>query len=576
MKKKTRNNLFLFLAISLILITIFSIVYWFEYKDDLDKLDYIGDSKWQKPVMIEENIITNNISAISEKNFLKLFYIKKNQNTNEESLIIKRHNFSGEKISEKEVLKAPSLNNFSVINGDNYDHLFAIIGDSDEKQNLKYYKIDENDKIESQKVLLDDLSYSLSLNTLQNNDDFYIGLTTNNPNTNKNYIKLIHYNSNSNEIKSINKTDKNEEGNLLGLRYPQLLYNEDTLYLTYLREDPSKLFASSNDKTNKRQVVLETLSKDLNNKSDKEILDRAYKRDKNSVPEMIVDNGNLNIFYHKYDLIEKVVNMNKLVFSLNNHEYNESEKIDSSVVSKLDHLKRNDKHFIILNKFDNIDSLLYLYQGSNLNDLDKANRLFSQYKTSSNPGIFQNEKGLHVIWTENNKNRQNIYYSNNINSRKAGFFEIMGLNVSREKSVFFIAPLYMMAMPFVALIKNFHILFISAILLILLYISTNKFNLEKVKNKLDNVYISYILIMIIFGIMSAFLATFSNFFFPAVPELKFMPLMFLAAFIAVLVMLSRSEIDTDLSPFLAIGGSILWFYWVSQINLVFFISHYFF
>jgi hypothetical protein len=52
--------------------------------------------------------------------------------------------------------------------------------------------------------------------------------------------------------------------------------------------------------------------------------------------------------------------------------------------------------------------------------------------------------------------------------------------------------------------------------------------------------------------------------------------MFLAAFIAVIIMLSRSEVDTELSPFLAIGGSILWFYWVAQINLVFFISHYFF
>lgn len=576
MKKKTRKNLFLFLVLSLILVTIFSIVYWFEYKDDLDKLNYIGDSNWQKPILIEENIITNNISAISEKNFLKLFYIAKNQNNNEESLIIKRHNFNGEKITEKEILKSSSLNNFSLIQGDKYDHLFAIIGESDKNQKLNYYKIGEKDDIVSQKILLNDLSYSSSLTSVQNNDDFYVGLTTNDIRTNKNYIKVMRYNTINNEIKVINKTDKNEEGNTLGLRYPQLLLENNNIYLSYLREDPSKLFASSNDKTNKRQLVLEILDNDLANREEKIILDRAYKRDKNSKPEMIVDNGNLNIFYHKYDLVEKVVNMNKLEFSLSNHEFNESKKIDSRVISKLYHLKRDENHFIVFNKFDNIDSLLYLYQGSNLKDLDKANRLFSQYKTSSNPGIFQNEKGLHVIWTENNGNKQNIYYSNNINSREVGFFELIGLNLSDENSVFFIAPLYFLTVPLLSVFRNFHIIFAAALIFIIIYILTNKFNLEKVKNKLDNVFIAYTISMIIFAILSYFLSTPEYFFFPKAPLLKFIPTIFLASFFAVIIMLSRSEINTDLSPFLAAIGIVLWFYWVAQITLVFSIAHYFY
>lgn len=575
MKEKTLKSLLLFLLLSLILVTIFSLVYWFEYRNNLDELDYIGNPSWEEPQILVSELYTDSFSVVNEKDNFNLFYIDKNPDGIKETLYINQYNLKGELKDKEKFKEAQSLNYFTTINDDEFTHLFTIEGEKDSEQELIYYKLDNENNIEEKKVILSDLSYTISLISRKFNNDFYIGLTADKEN--KNYIELVKFDKENNNILKSSRIEYSDDNQRLGVRYPEFVFKDNKIYLSYLREDPSKLFSSTSDKTNKRELVLEVVNDRFEILSnEKQIIDRAFKRDKNSKPVMVLNNNYLHIYYHHYNLDERKLYMNKAAISLENNKLENIQKYEDNTIAAIDHLKKNDKHYLVYNKFENINSSLYLSENESLQNNDPGNILFSQYKMSYNPKISTNEEGLQLVWSETNNNRKDLYYSTNIGSRKAGFWEIIGLNVSGESSVFFIAPIYFLALPVLSVIRNFHIIFAAGMVLILLYIMANRFNLSGFKNKLDNVYISYILIMIVFGIIAYFITIPEYFFFPDIPLNKYIPYIFGAAFVAVLIMLSRSEIDTEASPFLAIAGVTLWMYWVAQINLVFSLSYYFF
>ena len=575
MKEKTLKSVLLFLLLSLILVTIFSVIYWFEYKNDLDSLEYIGDSDWKKPEKLVSELFTDNFSVITVDNEFKLFYIKKDINNLQEDLYINQYNLKGELNNKNKYKTAKSLNYFSVIKEGNFVHLFTIEGDKDSAQNLIYYKLDEKNETKSKKVLLNNISYTTSLVSHKYNNKFFIALTADK--NNKNYIELVKFNPETDKIVNVSKVEFSKKEKRLGIRYPEFVFTNNKIYLSYLREDPSMLFTSTSDKTNKRELILEVLDFNFENiQNEKIIVDRAYKRDKSSKPEMIIDKDNLYIYYHHYNLDNSQTFMNKAVFSLKDDKTENIVAVDNNTIAAIDHLEKNDKHYLVYNKFKNIRSSIYLYETTKLTDNEPGNILFSQYQMSYNPKINANQDSLQIVWAEKNNNRNDIYFSTNNGKRKAGFWEILGLNVSGENSVFAIAPIYFLALPILSVIRNFHIIFFAGVVLILLYIMANKFNLSKFKNTLDNVYVSYITIMLSFGFISYLTTIPEYFFFPGVPLTRYIPFIFASAFLAVLLMLRRSEIDTEASPFLAIAGLTLWMYWVSQINLVFFLAHYFF
>lgn len=575
MKKKTLKSVLLFLLLSLILVTIFSLVYWFEYKDNLDELDYIGNPAWEEPEILVSELYTDNFSVLTEKDKFDLFYIDKNPDGIKETLYINQYDLNGELENRKKFKEAKSLNYFSIINDNQFNHLFTIEGEKDSEQKLIYYKLDKKNNIKEKEIILTNLSYTISLVSHKFDNDFYIALTADKKN--KNYIELIKFNEKSKKILRNSRVGYSSNNQRLGTRYPEFSFANNKIYLSYLREDPSKLFSSTSDKTNKRELILEVVNSQFEISQDKkQIIDRAFKRDKNSKPKMVLNNENLYIYYHHYNLDDNRLYMNKATISLFDDKVKSIKKFGDNTIVALDHLTKNEIHYLVYNKFKNIRSSLYLRENESLQNDRPGNILFSQYKMSYNPKISSNQAGLQLVWAENNHNRKDLYYSTNIGSRKAGFWEVIGLDISGERSVFFIAPIYFLALPVLTVIRNFHMIFAASVVLILLYIMANRFNLAAFKNKLDNVYISYIIIMIAFGIISYFITIPEYFFFPGVPLIKYIPFMFGTSFFAVILMLSRSEIDTEASPFLAIAGVTLWMYWVGQINLVFFLSYYFF
>ena len=297
MKEKTLKSLLLFLLLCLILVTIFSFVYWFKYKNNLDELSYIGDPDWAEPKLLVSELYTDNFSVLSEDDELKLFYIDKNPDNIQETLYINNYNLKGELKNSYKFKVANSLNYFSVIKDDKFVHLFTIEGKKDSEQKLVYYKLDENNNIKKQKMILNDLSYAISLVSRKYNNEFYIALTADKEN--KNYIELVKFDSKNDQIINDSRIEYSKKGKRLGVRYPEILFKDNKLYLSYLREDPLKLFTSSSDKTNKRELVLEVANDDFETfEKQKKILDRAYKRDKNSKAEMILDKNKLYIYFN--------------------------------------------------------------------------------------------------------------------------------------------------------------------------------------------------------------------------------------------------------------------------------------
>jgi hypothetical protein len=574
MKKKTLNTFLLFLLISSILITIFSVYYWLEYKNNLNELNYIGNTDWQNPKLLVSELFNANFAVTSARDHFKLFYIDRDGKTGKESLFISENNLKGEILNQKKFITAQALNKFSVLKDNNFIHLFVIKGNSDAKQKLLYYKLDRANNIKNKKVILTDISYSISLISHKYNNQFFLGLTANREN--KNYIKLVKFNPINNNIVTRSISDSGQNRRVLGLRYPELIFKNKKIYLTYLREDPSHLFTSTNDKTNKRQICLQILETDFKMNSEKIIIDRAFKRDKNSKGNMIVDDNKLNILYHRYNLKDNQLYMNKIVFNLQDNKLRNTEQIGNNTIAAIDYLKKDNTFYIAYNKFNHINSSIYLYKNDHIGDINEGSILFSQYKMSSNPYIFKSEKGVHLIWSEVDNNRKSIYYSTNIFPRKAGFLEILGLNIRDNDLLFLVVPIYFFGLPLLAVFRNLHLPFVAGIILSLIYILTNKFRLEKIKNKLDNVYISYLIVMVLVLISAPLMTGYELIFLPKPPVGKHIPYIFFVALLAVIFILKRSKIDTEASPFLATGASFLWLYWVAQINLVFYAHYYFF
>ena len=574
MKRKTLNTFLLFLLLCFILIGSFSFFYWSEYNDDLEALDYIGDPDWQKPHLLVSDVFRDNYSVTTHDNYFNLFYLQKNNENTRENLYITKNNFSGDTLNKNHFLESQSLNNFSVIKpkNSNLTHLFVVKGKDDSNQELVYYQLDQSNKIQRKKILLTDLSYTISLDAKEYNNQFYIGLTADR-NT-KYIIELFKYNVADNNIKR--KTlEESSKGNTLGVRYPDLVFKDNKILLTYLREDPDQLFASSVDKTNTYQLCFQTLNLQLEPLNQRLILDRAFIRDHNSQPLIISESNQnqLNIFYHRYDPNNKQVYLNHSRLNLNNHSFS-TKKIGNEIINSIDYTKNNKKYQIAYSKFKNISSHIYLYQNNKLDNINNSKKLFD-YKLSSNPQLFNSENGLHLLWTEINKNNKDLYYSTNLYPREAGFFEILGINLSEGMSILLVAPIYLLALPILNVFTNTHIILFAGFIFSLIYYLVNKIRIMKIKNMLDNLYIAYILVMILIIGITPLISSYGTFFNPNIPSDQHIPIIFLAAFIAVLILLSKLNKMTDISPLLATGAAFLWLYWIAQINLVFSAHHYF-
>ena len=250
-----------FLIISLVLLTGYSAHYWWDSRDDLTNLSHIGHPKWSPPQKLYSKVHSNRFAVVPKGNKIISLFLTRDYTTKKETLHIQQSNFKGKINLEKELLTKQSLNTFAVTKTKRGKiNLFLISGKSDANQVLWHYLLDDSLNIIDKRKLIDDLNYAYSLNTYQRKNSVFLAFTSMRDN---NYtLDILKYNDQ--EYKITNKREIPSKG--LQCRLPDLKWGDGRLYLTYLKQDPAKLFQSSagkRSKSNTYHLIIQEFDKNL-------------------------------------------------------------------------------------------------------------------------------------------------------------------------------------------------------------------------------------------------------------------------------------------------------------------------
>ena len=571
MSKETKT-IILFFIISFILVSVFSVFYWFNSKGNLENLEHIGHPDWSNPSKIAAKIHSYNFSLIPVKDNFNIFYLTKNSKNKNETLFTKKFDYKGNIISEQKLLEEKSLNDFKVFKNNNSIHLYAIMGPDDSKQSLQYFRFDSDFNIIEKENISDDLNYAYGLDLSFYNNKTYLAYNTMEADSYK--IELLKYDWVKNEVFAKNRLQGYNDAKL-----PRIKTHNDELYLAFLKLNHEKSYQVGKKSTvNKYNLMLQKFDFNLVGKNKIKKLDSAYLKDERSKPEFKFINSqkDLLVFYQKFNELDQNLLLNKIKYNLRENVVVENEEVGENI-SDIDLVNSNGKYSTVFNRQNQRNSLLLLNEFSNT-DFEKINgqRLFSKNKLSYVPSLFKLNENLHLAWVELENGNNNIYYANNLYPKKPGFFEIIGLEFNENKMNYLTGPLYFLSMPILAIFTKMHILAIAVITLALFYFLGKKFDNKILKIINKNIYVSFSV-----GVLSIIIAMFlfldfKILFYPGKPPLDMVSYIFMAAFIGVLAMLKIFKTNSSQALLIGAGGVALWIYWLAQINMLFHAYKYFY
>ncbi len=564
----------IFFLVSFLIVATFSFSIWWQNRDNKETLAHVGDPDWSSPVELTDTAYSGKYDyTIFSENFVTA-YLQRDRKSKEETLFLQSHNFKGETLDKKNFITAGSLNNFSLHQIDDDIILFAITGERDSEQSLKYFRINQSFEIVEERVIIDNLSYANGLKSIREKNDFYLAYFADRE---KSYvIELVKYNLKEDNYKKKTVIDKAEDNSRsLNLRYPDLSLHNNNIVLAFLRQDPGMVFSGSKDKNNQHNIAMQFFDKELNQQSNIKSLTRARFENKYSQPRLISEDNDIHVFFQKYDVKGENLYLQHLKYDLQMDKVSEEKRAGTKTRVSPDYTRKGDKYYFVYREFERASSFLYLDEVDQIDLSGRGDRLFSQFNLSKNPKIFSTEEGEHLLWIENDENQPGLYYSNNIYGRDIGFMEIVGLHSSRKGSSLLSLPIYFLGTPFLSVFRNFHLVFFTGLIVALIYFPAVKFRWEKIKNLFDNIYISFSLTFVILLFLLYFASNISYLFFPKTPDGVYIPYIFASAFVGVMALLTQAVTDDELNPLIAVSGTILWIYWINMANLVIFAPQYF-
>ena len=559
-----------FFIISFLLISLFSFLNWYQKKDELKELNHIGHPDWSEPVKLASDIYNYNFSLISGDDYFTFFYLTRNSKNKHETLFLKKVNFKGNTINTKKLLQRKSLNDFEVYKENDLIHLYAILGDDDSKQKLKYFQINKKLNIIDKFEVKDGLDYAYGLDLDKRGEDTYIAYNSMLKNNYK--IKLVKYDYRENKL-----LQEKQLMNYKDARLPYIKIYNDMVHLAFLKLNPQKNYQiGSSSKINKYDLLLERYNLNLDNKIIAKKLDSAFLKDERSQPKInIINNNELTVFYHKFQDLKKEILMNQVKYNIKNDKISNKKALGKNIVN-IDILNDNNQNKIVYTSQSKRRSILYITKYNNLNNDLKAQRLFTKKNFSYNPKLSRIKNNEYLSWVEMENGKNNIYYANTLNPKEPGFLEIIGLDFEENKMNYITAPLYFISMPILSIFRNLYILAIAVLVLGLLYYLNFKFenNLLKIINK--NIYVSFAVGVISIILFILIFLKFSVLFYPGTPPDNMIILTLFASFVGVLFMLRFFRTNSSQAILVGLAASALWIYWCSQISMLFHAYKYFY
>lgn len=561
MKKFSPVNLFF--AGSVLILVIFSLLFWNYYQNNPENIDHVRLEEWSQPVELATNIPSVSYDVLFSEGELNLFAIQEDRDSREKFLSNLKLDYYGEVKEELEIDRAGQLSFPRGATYNNNDFLFYFSGESSSNQILKSIAIDTLEG----NILNENIGFPNALNLINSQEMMILTYTEKSIDTNDDIITVIGFNPDDQQ-----KVFKYSFPFELQARYPKLAIIENKLLMIWHERNPDTMFISGQEGTiNRYHLKAGELDIESGELVNVKILADAYG---NSAANIDIKQKYNEVWIswveYNRELEQEIINIGILDGDLefknisNRVGFNPAISLDSSS-KRLVNLSRSElQTALFLNDFTGNEIELI------------GQRIFPDLHTSRAPKLLNYQGENHLFWTEAATTSRDIFYSNTAVAEDIKIFELLGF-ASISSPMELVSSLILF-FGYPILVFNLAIInyYIPIIIVIVGFYILGKISRRFYELKNSTPYLSFLTLItgIILFIWLAqgdiqFLFSITN------PPAGQKPLIIGIVTLITIAFIHLIRYDEDHSIYIGFGSVFLWFYWLTQAGLVYEFYQYF-
>lgn len=548
---------------------------WWQNQQNLNSVIYLSDPDWSEPIEIIPDIYSRTYKLIPEDSALTVFWIKKHKQDKQEEMYVHQVNYHGKQIQKPKLLvQDMALRSMSAELVNDQYHLFWLSGQTEENLTLKYWVLDREFNLIEEQDLIKGLQYARQIKTVIEQQAIYLTwFSTRNSFEQIDLAKL--------DLITGRFMSREVTNTLLHAEYPNLNIVDGQVHLVWLEQNPEELIRGENEVENRYFLVYQRFDSYLNPIDLSAKLATATLDQYEVAPQIAVSGDQIHLIWRRYDK-ENQGNRGvpPLVFyhtalDVNNLKNYKIGKITNTNSKEPNLLKTVDG--FLFTYIDVDDQLSIKFASINhLGDRTvRGDKLFPGRRQALQPLILEDSVGdQHLVWIEEEVVTKKLYYATTKYPYKPGVLETLGIKFHWKDMQFVSAILYFTVLPLLTVFGNVSFLmtvFIVSIGLSFLSWCSHYRYLGWLKH-LQSTYVSYLLIL---GIVFAnSYGNLNRLFYPwSTPRIA--PFILIISALAGLFYLYQIHVKRELA--LLVGGfvSLLFYYWITQANLIFHTHSYF-
>ena len=558
----------IFFSGSLLVILIFTLLFWNFYQNNPEKVDHVRLEDWARPVKLASNVPSVAYNTLFSEDSFDLFTVKEDRDSRDKFLTQTKFDYNGEILEENQIDRAGQLSFPESVNYQGADYLFYFSGDSSRNQDLIVKNLDNLDSL----VLMENTSFSTGLSYVETEDTIILAYTAMTGDTRDDIISVVGFDP-ENEQRIFSYSYPFE----LKARYPKLAKIEDQIFMIWHERNPETMFISGQEGTiNRYFLKAGELDPETGEIKDETILADAYGNGSSNVDiSQTADKILISWVEYDRDIEKEFINLGSL------NAEGEFEKFSSENDSKILGINPSisftgDNKLLVKSVIKRMETPLFLNNISGREIEAREQRIFPNFQTSRASKLYSHQGEQHLLWTEAASTGRDIYYSNTATAEEIKLSELLGFSAVDGPMEFLSSLILFFGFPIIGFnlfLLNYYIpLIIVIIVLYLLGKISNRFY----QLKHSTPYLTFLsFLTAIFLFILFFQGELQYLFAMSEPPASHRLLIVGIITFITIVSLRVLRYEDDHSFFIGVGSVFLWFYWLAQAGLVYEFYQYF-
>ena len=553
----------LFFGGSLLILLIFTLLFWSYYQNNPESIDHVRLKDWSQPVELAVNVPSVSYDALFSEDGFDLFTIQEDRDSREKFLTQSKLNYHGEVKEKLEIGRAGQLSFPEVVVYEDKEYLFYFSGESSRNQDLIAFNINDSE----QKVLRKNISFSNALAHANSEDMIILTYTEKATDSGDDTISIIGFDP-ENQDDILNYSYSFD----LQVRYPKLAKIGDKIFIIWHERDPDTMFISGQEGTiNRYFLKAAELDLQTGELANEKVLANAYGKSSANI-DISQTEDQLWISWVEYNRDSGIefINLGSLNSNGEFKHFSQKAGFNPSI-----HFNDDDNKLVNLSSRE-LQTSLFLNQFTETDTELNGQRMFPDLNTSRAPKLVNYQGNDHLLWTESASTGRDIYYSNTVEAEDIKLFELMGFSAISSPMELFSSLILFFGYPIMAFNFAFINYYIPMIIVFLAFYLLGKKSSSFYEFKHSSPYVSFIsMIMTIFVFIWLAQGEIQYLFTITSPPESQMPLIAGIVTLITLAYIYLSRYDQDHSIFIGFGSVLLWFYWLAQAGLVYEFYQYF-